>query len=56
LPYYIAIKDELIRFLDNYNLDGYILEVLPFRREIYRQITEKTPIKVFLQEVGINEN
>lgn len=56
LPYYIAIKDELIKFLDNYHLKGYILEVLPFRREIYRQITEKTPIKVFLQEAGIYEN
>jgi len=50
LPYYIAIKDELIKFLDNYPLNGYILEVLPFRREIYRHITEKIPIKIFLQE------
>lgn len=56
LPYYIAIKDDVIRFLDKYSLNGYVLEALPFRREIYRHITEKTPIKVYLQEVGLNEN
>ena len=56
LPYYIAIKDNVIRFLDKYSLNGYVLEALPFRREIYRHITEKTPIKIYLQEVGLNEN
>ncbi len=56
LPYYIAIKDDVIRFLDKYSLNGYVLEALPFRREIYRHIIEKTPIKVYLQEVGLNGN
>jgi len=56
IPYYIAVKNDIIRFLDHYNLEGYILEVLPFRREIYRHITEKTPIKVYLQEVDLNDN
>ncbi|MFX1394445.1 MAG: radical SAM protein [Promethearchaeota archaeon] len=56
IPYYIAIKNDLIRFLDNYKLEGYILEVLPFRRETYRHITEKTPIKVYLEEVDLNDN
>ncbi|TFG23496.1 MAG: radical SAM protein [Promethearchaeota archaeon] len=52
LPYYIAIEDEIIRFLDEYNLHGYILEVLPFRQNKYREITEKTPVKIFREEVG----
>ena len=56
LPYYIAIEDEIIRFLDEYDLNGYILEVLPFRRIKYRQITEITPVKVFKEEVVIDEN
>ena len=56
IPYYIAIEDEIIRFLDEHNLNGYILEVLPFRRIKYRQITEITPVKVFSEEVVFNEN
>ncbi len=50
LPYYIALTDKFIEFLENKNLDGFVEEIIPFRGE-YRQITEKTPIKVFKHEM-----
>jgi len=56
LPYYVALMDEVIKFLDINNLECYVIEALPFRREIYRHITEKTPIKVFKDELDIDEN
>ena len=56
LPYYIAIEDQLIALLDEFKIEGYIMEITPFRQIIYQQITEKTPIKVYKQEVGLNEN
>ena len=50
LPYYIALTDKFIEFLDDNNVEGFIEEIIPFRGK-YRQITEITPIKVFKQEM-----
>jgi len=55
LPYYIALEEKFIKFLDEYDLNGYVHEIIPFRGK-YCQITERTPLKVFKQEVGLNEN
>ncbi|MFX0021372.1 MAG: 4Fe-4S cluster-binding domain-containing protein [Candidatus Hermodarchaeota archaeon] len=54
LPFYISIEDRVVTFLEKYELTGYILETTPFRRLKYKQITEKTPIKVFKNEYGFN--
>ncbi len=56
LPYYIAINDQLKSLLTKYKLKGFVVETTPFRSEYYRQVTEKTPINVLRQEVGLNEN
>ncbi len=50
LPYYIALTDKFIEFLEDKKLDGFIEEIIPFRGK-YCQITERTPIKVFKQEM-----
>ncbi len=50
-PVKFAIKESFNLLLDKQNnLNGYIIEKIPFRAK-YSQITEKTPIKVFKQEV-----
>lgn len=51
LPVKFALKESFILLLDKQNnLNGYIIEKIPFRTK-YSQITEKTPIKVFKQEI-----
>lgn len=50
LPYYIAFTDKFIEFLDDKKLEGFIEEIIPFRGK-YCQITEKTPLRVFLKEI-----
>ena len=50
LPYYIALTDKFIEFLDDKKLEGFIEEIIPFRGK-YCQITERTPLRVFLKEV-----
>ncbi|MHA1292172.1 MAG: radical SAM protein [Promethearchaeota archaeon] len=55
LPFYIAIKEEFLKFLEENNLNGYIEETTPFRGE-YCQTTEKTPIKIFRKEFGLYED
>jgi hypothetical protein len=56
LPYYLLIDDEFLEFFNQFNLEGFIVETLPFRRDRYRQITEKTPIYVFKEELYENED
>ncbi len=56
LPFYITIKDQFLSTLENFNLKGYIIETTPFRQLKYKQITEKTPIKLFKEEYGFNGN
>ncbi|MFX1259160.1 MAG: radical SAM protein [Promethearchaeota archaeon] len=55
IPYYIALNEHIISLLHKYKLIGYIIEIIPFRAP-YFQITEKTPIKIFKKEIGLNEN
>lgn len=50
LPYYIALTDKFIEFLDDKELVGFIEEIIPFRGK-YCQITERTPLRVFLKEI-----
>jgi hypothetical protein len=50
LPYYLAMERDFLDLLEKYQLKGYIEEIIPFRGE-YCQITEKTPLKIFRQEV-----
>ncbi len=56
MPFYISIEDKVIYLMECYELKGYIIETTPFRRLKYKQITEKTPIKVFKNEYGLGRN
>jgi pyruvate formate-lyase activating enzyme-like uncharacterized protein len=56
LPITFALEEILINLLIQNNLKGYVIEMTPFREVLYQQITEKTPIKLFKEEMGINEN
>ncbi|MHA2287543.1 MAG: radical SAM protein [Promethearchaeota archaeon] len=53
LPITFAMEDFLIDLLIKNNLKGFIMEITPFREEKYQQITEKTPIKLFKEEMGL---
>ena len=50
LPYYYALTDDFIEFLEENKIDGFVEEIIPFRGE-YCQITERTPVKVFRKEI-----
>lgn len=56
LPIIFAIEERLINLLTQNNLKAYAIEMTPFREKNYQQITEKTPIKLFKEEMGLNEN
>ncbi|MBN1215105.1 MAG: radical SAM protein [Candidatus Lokiarchaeota archaeon] len=53
LPYYILIKDIILKEIKNLQLDAFIIETLPFREEEHRQITEKIPIELFKKEFNL---
>ncbi len=55
LPIKFAMEDRLLDLLIQHNLQGYIIEMTPFREEKYQQITEKTPIKLFKEEMRLND-
>ncbi len=55
LPIKFALKEFFMDLLIQHNLKGYIIEMIPFREEIYQQITEKTPIRLFKEEMGLND-
>ena len=55
LPCKIVLKEKFISLLEEHNLNGYIVEAIPFRGAYY-QITEQTPIKIYRQEISANEN
>ncbi|MBY8987966.1 MAG: radical SAM protein [Candidatus Lokiarchaeota archaeon] len=55
LPITFAMEEMLINLLIQYNLKGFIIEMTPFREEKYQQITEKTPIGLFKEEMGLND-
>ena len=56
LPIAFALEEAFINLLIQNNLKGYIIETTPFREVSYQQITEKTPIKLFKKEMGLNDN
>jgi len=56
LPVNTALNDEIIQLVNSKGLKCYIQEITPFREEKYKQITEKTPINVFREELGLNED
>ncbi len=55
LPIKFAMEEDLLDLLIQHNLQGYIIEMTPFRKEKYQQITEKTPIKLFKEEMRLND-
>jgi len=55
LPIKFAMENLFMDLLIQHNLQGYIIEMTPFREEKYQQITEKTPIKLFKEEMGLND-
>lgn len=56
LPVITALNDDIIQLVNKRGLKFYIQEITPFREEKYKQITEKTPIDVFREEFGLNED
>lgn len=56
LPLYLSIDNQIISLFERFHLKGYIVEMIPFRQQKYQQITEKTPIKLFKEEFGLNES
>lgn len=55
LPIKFALEEFFMDLLIQHNLKGYIIEMIPFREEKYQQITEKTPIRLFKEEMGLND-
>jgi hypothetical protein len=51
LPIQVVIDNKFLDFLDSTQIKGYIMEITPFREQKYCQITEKTPIKVYKEEI-----
>ncbi|MFX1405516.1 MAG: radical SAM protein [Promethearchaeota archaeon] len=56
LPISVAIDKNFIELIDSKKLEGYIMEITPFREADYCQITEKTPIKIFKAEIDSNDD
>lgn len=45
-------NNQLVQFVENHGYKCYILETLPFEIKKSEFITEKTPLKVYLEEIG----
>ncbi len=56
LPLSLSLDNQIISLFERFQLKGYIVEMIPFRPQKYQQITEKTPIKLFKEEFGLNES
>ena len=52
LPVAMTLNDEFLKRLEKFMLNCNIIEILPFREEEYKQITESTPIRVFMREIN----
>ena len=52
-PIEVALNSDFQKFALQHNLKINIIETTPFIERKYRQITEKTPIDVFKEELGI---
>ncbi len=55
LPLKFTLEEIFMDLLIQHNLQGYVIEMTPFREKRYQQITEKTPIKLFKEEMGLND-
>jgi len=55
LPLKFAMEDVFVDLLIQHKLQGYIIEITPFREDKYQQITEITPITLFKEEMGLND-
>ncbi len=51
LPYRMTLNDKFLTLLNEYKLDCNILEIIPFREKECFQITESTPINIYMQEL-----
>ena len=56
MPLAFVLEEKFIGLLEERELKGFIVEITPFREDDYCQITEKTPIKVFKEEMSIDED
>jgi hypothetical protein len=56
LPYRMVTTEQFVSSLDEYKLDCNIIEIIPFREKAYFQITESTPIKIFIEELNPHED
>ena len=50
MPYRMVLNDKFISLFNEYKLACNILEIIPFREKEYFQITESTPLNIFIQE------
>jgi pyruvate formate-lyase activating enzyme-like uncharacterized protein len=56
MPYRMVLSKKFMSLLKEYDLNCNIIEIIPFREKDYFQITESTPINVFIQELDSHEN
>jgi pyruvate formate-lyase activating enzyme-like uncharacterized protein len=56
MPYRLVLSETFMSLLTEYNLDCNIIEIIPFREKEYFQITESTPISVFIKEQDPHED
>ena len=53
LPVKYVLDGFFMDLMTNHNLKGSVIEMTPFREDLYQQITEKTPINIFKEELGL---
>ncbi|MFX1239275.1 MAG: hypothetical protein ACFFAS_08080 [Promethearchaeota archaeon] len=52
LPLDVILEDKFLCGLEHFHLECHIVEILPFRKLEYFQITESTPLKTFIDELN----
>ncbi|MHA1471562.1 MAG: radical SAM protein [Promethearchaeota archaeon] len=56
LPVKYVLDGFFMELLTKHNLKGNVIEMTPFREDLYQQITEKTPINVFKEDLGFYDH
>jgi hypothetical protein len=56
LPVKYVLDGFFMELLTKHNLKGSVIEMTPFREDLYQQITEKTPINVFKEDLGFYDH
>jgi len=56
LPVKCVLDRIFMELLTKHNLKGSVIEMTPFREDLYQQITEKTPINVFKEDLGFYDH